>query len=325
MPRSCSPAVSEPRHRGRGAPRRGFRAAAPALLGALLAACAPKGVPAPAHAASPEVEWWPLDPPRDSWRPEALLTLPTGELIVADRSQNRLFRLVDGAVAERLPSPDRAPVEWTALSAAPGLSFYVLDGPGRRIHQYDLRGNYLGLALDLEALARREGIEDLEPAGLAVDRSGQAVVTDRLGDRLLVFAPGWLYTGTWGETGSAPGAWRRPGAVAVGDRAPFLVADAGNRRVVLLDEVGGVVAVREFEERVEGVAVLGPGRYAVSHGATVELLDEDLDPVERVLLPRAGACRERPYATAGLAGGAGVVLAGEGCGGRIARIRLGED
>jgi len=249
-----------------------------------------------------------------------VLLLPTGELVVADRFQNRLF-LLEGPDRNplRLPSPGTAPVEWTALASAPGLSFYILDGPGRRVHQYDFRGNYLGQAVDLDAVTDAEDLGPLEPGGLAVDRSGRAMVTDRLGDRLLVFGPGWNLVDIRGETGSEPGTWRRPGAIAVGARAPFLVSDEGNRRLVLLDELGDVLAVRRLEEAARGVAVLAPGRYAASVGDRVLILDAALAPVASLRFPAGSSCV--PYATGALAGDAGSVFAGEGCSGRVIRFR----
>jgi len=270
--------------------------------------------------------WWPAKPPSDSWRPSAVLVLPGSGIVVADQIKPRLFLLgTAGAEPVRLPVPDAIPVEWTALAQAPGLAFYALDGPGRAVHQYDYRGNYAGLAADLEAVSEEFGLGPVEPAGLAVDGAGKALVSDRLGDRLLVFGPGWSFLGTWGETGSDPGAWRRPAAVAVGRRAPYLVADTGNRRVVLLDELGGVVGTRGFEEPVDGVAVLGRDRYAISHGRTVEICGADLATLARVLLEAGEGCTKPPYATAALAGDATAVYAGEGCTGRVLQIRRAGD
>jgi hypothetical protein len=250
----------------------------------------------------------------------ALLALPTGDLLVAEKQQNRIFRLpTREGDPVRLVSPSPPPVEWTALSLAPGLSFYALDGPGNVVHQYDFRGNYLGVALDVGALAQNEELGPLEISGMAVERSGQALLTDRQGDRLLVFGPGWVLTGILGQTGSDPGSWRRPGPVSVGDRPPYLVADPGNLRVVLLDGLGEVLAHRELPEEPSGVAVLGEGLFAVARGATVEILDARLAPVETFSF--AALCPKGPFASGALVGMGGVVLAGEGCTGRLQEFR----
>jgi hypothetical protein len=242
-------------------------------------------------------------------------------LVIAETAQNRLFLLADrNAPPFRLPAPGRTVVEWTALAPAPGLAFYALDGPGRRIHQFDLQGNYIGVAIDLEALAQAEGLGPVEPGGLAVDAAGHGVVTDRLGDRLLVFGPGWSFLGVWGQSGSEPGSWRRPEAVAVGKQGPFLVADTGNRRVVLLDSLGDVLAVRGLEAPPRGVAIFAADRYAVSVEDRVEWMSAGLRFEEATVLP-AGTCPGGSYATRALTGNARSLFAGEGCSGRVLQLR----
>ena len=256
----------------------------------------------------------------------AALLLPTGELVVAEKGQNRIFLLRDrDAVPYRLPAPSPTPIEWTALANAPGLSFYALDGPGRKIHQYDFRGNYLGLALDIKSAVDRLDLGPVDPAGFAVDRSGRAVITDRQGDRVLLFGPGWSYLGTAGESGSLPGAWRRPAAAVATDRGLFLVADTGNRRVVLLDGVGGVSEVLETGEAPQGVATLDAGRFAVSLAGRVDILDRNLVRRESLRVWPGPECRGTAYVTPALAGTSGRIWVGEGCTGRILEIRLGGD
>ena len=293
------------------------------LLTAVAAGCASRAGTPPASGLSVGTAiWWPAGPPADRWFPVAALSLPNGKLAVAETNQNRIFLLDDpGAVPFRLPAPGRSPLEWTALAPAPGLSFYALDGPGRLIQQYDLQGNYLGLALDLNTVALDHDLGTVEPAGLAVDRTGHAVVTDRVGDRLLVFGPGWIFLGVWGQSGSEAGSWRRPGRVAVGDRPPFLVADEGNRRAVLLDGLGEVLGVWESPDAPRGVAVLGPGLYAVSEGSRVHLFGRGFIPDRTLQLPVADGCAGRGYATTALTGNDENLFLGDGCSGRVAELR----
>jgi hypothetical protein len=255
-----------------------------------------------------------------------VLVLPTREIVVAEAEQNRLYRMstADGELL-RFPSPGTSPIEWTALASSPGLAFYALDGPGRRVHQYDFQGNYLGEALDLKRLADEESLGPIEPGGLAVDRSGHGVVTDRLGDRLLAFGPGWVFQGAWGQSGADPGSWRRPGSVAVGNSPPYLVADEGNRRVVLVDAFGEAVATRDLTEAPRGVAVLGPGRYAVTYEDVVEILDRTLLPTLTIVLPRGADCSAAPYATTALAGDGIRLWVGEGCSGRLRQVPVDGD
>jgi hypothetical protein len=266
--------------------------------------------------------WWPAVAPSDPWAPVGVLRLPGDIVLIADRYQNRIFRLkAPDRPPGRLPEPNPPAVEWTALSAAPGLSFFALDGPGRFVQQFDFRGNYQGTAIDLERMAAEEGLGGIDPAGFAVDRSGRAIVTDRFGDRLLEFGPGWSFLGVWGQSGDELGSWRRPGSVAVGKRPPFLVADEGNRRVVLVDEFGEAMMMRRLFSTPVAVAVLAPSRYAVAFADTVEILDGTLHLLERVVLPKSDACRDHPFATAALAGDENTLFVGDGCTGRVLELR----
>ncbi len=296
------------------------------LLAVATLGMAAPNVPPPAQGpvTTPAVTpatWWPDSPPADSWYPVGVLRLTNGEIVIAERYQNRIFQLATpGSAPHRLPAPGTVPIEWTAVSSAPGLSFYVLDGPGRVVHQYDFRGNYLGIAVDLEQLASDEALGGIDPAGLAVDRTGRAVITDQLGDRLLEFGPGWTFLGVWGQTGERPGSWRHPGAVAVGKAPPFLIADVGNSRLVLVDAFGEVLAVRPLATSPRGVTVLEDRRYAVSFGDEVHVLDRDLATIDQWKMPKSALCGDQPYATRALAGDRTTLLVGEGCSGRVLQL-----
>ena len=257
---------------------------------------------------------WPGTPPDDPWQPTAILTLARGEVVVAERSQGRLFLMSSPeAVIKRLPAPARWVVEWTALAQAPGLSFFALDGPGRVIYQYDNQGNYLGIAVDLERVAETMELGPLEPAGLAVGRAGQAVVTDRLNDRILVFNASWDLISVWGETGSEPGQWRRPGAVAAAGES-FLVSDTGNRRLVEINGLGNVLGKAELDQPVLNVSRAG-NQWVALHGRSFVFLDKDLLPGDTVTLP--SGCGKDGLAAEALFGREGLVLVGEGCTGRV--------
>jgi hypothetical protein len=267
--------------------------------------------------------WWPAVPPRSRWFPVAALLLPTDELLVAEKAQNRLYLIPKRkGLPVRLPEPSPTPVEWTALSGAPGLALYALDGPGGKIQQFDFQGNYLGLALDLESLPTTLNLGRVDAYGLAVDRSGRAVVTDRQNDRVLLFGPGWSFLGVSGETGSAPGAWRRPGCAAASEHGLFLIVDEGNRRVVLLDAVGSVKAVHETKEVPRGVSYLGSDRFAVSLASRVEVLNVQLDLEHAYPVPPGPSCGSASYATAALTGTRDRILVGEGCSGRLLELRI---
>src|SRR5262245_29074491 len=255
--------------------------------------------------------WWPGVALSNPWTPVAALLLPTQDLLVADKAQNRLY-LLHGRDASptRLPEPSPAPVEWTALSGAPGLALYALDGPGGKVHQFDFKGNYLGVAVDVDAMAVANELGRVDARGLAVDRSGRAVVTDRQNDRVLLFGPGWSFLGVLGETGSGLGAWRRPTAAAASEKGSFLVVDEGNRRVVLLDAVGSIKASRETKEVPQGVSALGPALFAIALDDRVDVVNAGLDLVASYPVPAGPRCRGASYATSALTGSEDRILVG---------------
>ena len=267
--------------------------------------------------------WWPGGQLSNPWTPVAALLLPTEDLLVADKAQNRLYLLHDrGAAPTRLPEPSPGPVEWTALSGAPGLAIYALDGPGGKVHQFDFKGNYLGVAADFDAIAVANGLGRVDARGLAVDRSGRAVVTDRQNDRVLLFGPGWSFLGVLGETGSGLGAWRRPTAAAASPTGSFLVVDEGNRRVVLLDAVGSIKAARDTKEVPQGVSALGPEWFAIALDNRVDVVNGSLDLVASYPVPAGPRCRGASYATSAVTGSEDRIFVGEGCSGRLLELRI---
>jgi hypothetical protein len=267
--------------------------------------------------------WWPRTAPSNPWSPVAALLLPTQDLLVADKAQNRLY-LIRGrdAVPVRLPEPSPPPVEWTALSGAPGLALYALDGPGGKVHQFDFKGNYLGVAVDFDAVSLANGLGRVDARGLAVDRSGRAVVTDRQNDRVLLFGPGWSFLGVLGETGSGLGAWRRPTAAAASEKGWFLIVDEGNHRVVLLDAVGSVKTARATKEVPQGVSALGPDRFAIALDNRVDVVNAGLDLEASYPVPAGPRCGGASYATPAVTGTRECILVGEGCSGRLLELRI---
>jgi len=276
--------------------------------------------PAPADTS---LLWWPNGPLSNPWTPVAALLLPTRDLLVADKAQNRLY-LIHGrdTAPVRLPEPSPAPVEWTALSGAPGLAIYALDGPGGKVHQFDFKGNYLGVAVDFDAVALANGLGRVDARGLAVDRSGRAVVTDRQNDRVLLFGPGWSFLGVLGETGSGLGAWRRPTMAAASEKGSFLVVDEGNRRVVLLDAVGSVKTARSTKEVPQGVSALGPELFAIALDDRVDVVNTNLELVASYPVPAGPRCGGASYTTPAVTGTEDLILVGEGCSGRLLELRI---
>jgi DNA-binding beta-propeller fold protein YncE len=101
------------------------------------------------------------------------------------------------------------------------------------------------VALDFtrEDLAERVG--PVEPRALTVDRSGNVLVTEAEGDRLLVFSPGWELLYVVGGFGGGAQDFEEPeGVAAAGERV--FVADSGNGRVQVLDRLGRFLTTWEL-------------------------------------------------------------------------------
>jgi DNA-binding beta-propeller fold protein YncE len=148
-----------------------------------------------------------------------------------------------------------------------GLSLLVLDAGGRRIHEFHSRGEYLGVGLDLANGDLSERLGAVDPRGLAADRSGNVLVTEREGDRLLVFSPDWVLVSVAGGFGGGARTFEEPeGVAATGER--IFVADSGNGRVQVLDLQGRFLSSWPLPGggRPLGLAVDGRGNLLVADG-----------------------------------------------------------
>jgi DNA-binding beta-propeller fold protein YncE len=119
------------------------------------------------------------------------------------------------------------------------------------------------LALSAPELERRLG--EVDPRGIALDRSGNLLVTDREGDRLLVFAANRDLLYEAGGFGDGAQQLEDPEGVVTSPTRIF-VADSGNGRVQVLNPQG------RFQEswplpgggRPAGLAADGEGRLYVT-------------------------------------------------------------
>jgi DNA-binding beta-propeller fold protein YncE len=179
--------------------------------------------------------------PGEFHRPRALAPTASGGLLVTDTGNNRVQCLDAageflweaggmGTAEGRLRRP-------TGAALATGLEFLILDAGSRRIHQFHARGDYQGVILDFSRpdLVRKLG--EVDPRGIAVDRTGNVLVTEREGDRLLVFSPSWELLYAIGGFGGGSESFEEPeGVIVAGER--IYVADSENARVQVLDSLG---------------------------------------------------------------------------------------
>lgn len=261
----------------------------PALLTALVVGCAaapppPAGDATAASSGSVSLRAiGRLDPPSGPGRfdPSVLAVDAKDRLLVADAARGTIF-VYDG------PGP---PVGWLAepppggsvgggprfqdirsIVTSSGLDIFVLDaGPGR-VYSYDLTNQLRGTTLDLESPSIEGRFGRVRGSALALDRSGQPIVADEEGDRLLVFSPQWEPSHTIGGPGLTSGGFRDPTALAVDSRGRILVADRGNRLIQMFGAVGGWIDEFRTEHAPESVVSNAEGDTFVGDAAGFVLI-----------------------------------------------------
>jgi DNA-binding beta-propeller fold protein YncE len=80
------------------------------------------------------------------------------------------------------------------------------------------------------------------PRGIAVDRSGNILVSDTNNGRIQKFTPAGVYLNLFGSLGRNPGEFKEPNGIAVDSKGNIYVADVGNHRVQKLTGDGRFIA-----------------------------------------------------------------------------------
>jgi DNA-binding beta-propeller fold protein YncE len=115
------------------------------------------------------------------------------------------------------------------------------NGRGHQIVKLDPRGNVL-LALGAAGVAGGGPDHFNGPTGVVVAPNGDVFVTDghepESNNRVVKFASDGRYIKEWGGTGSAPGQFLVPHAIALDSRGRLLVADRDNNRIQIFDQDG---------------------------------------------------------------------------------------
>jgi DNA-binding CsgD family transcriptional regulator/sugar lactone lactonase YvrE len=168
-----------------------------------------------------------------------------GTLFIADRAENRVWKLVPGAST---PTPyagtgeagalgdlgpaKSAQLDWpTGLAIGQNGDLYIADTQNDRIRRVDLKGTITTVAREAHLLI---------PFGLAYRADGTLFISDTGHNQILeVLASGDIVTvagtgsnGFFGDGGGASEAeLSGPEAVAVDGKGKLLVADSGNHRV----------------------------------------------------------------------------------------------
>jgi DNA-binding beta-propeller fold protein YncE len=108
------------------------------------------------------------------------------------------------------------------------------------------------------------------PAGIAVDRNGNFLVSDTNNGRIEKFSPTGTFLDIIGTKGSGAGQLGAPNGIAVDSAGNIYVADAGNHRVQKLAADGKLIA----EWKGPDVGFYGPRRIAIGPDDSVYVLDQ---------------------------------------------------
>jgi DNA-binding beta-propeller fold protein YncE len=212
----------------------------------------------------------------DRFTPSQIAVDPRGRILVADAARGAVYVfdrngiptgfLADPAPADQVGGAPRF-LDVRGIAAGSGLSVFVLDAGTGRISNYDLNGQLRGTVLDLAGSGVETRFGVIRAGGMTLDPTGQAVITDREGDRLVLFDPQWAPSHELGGPGSGGGGFRDPAGLAADARGRLVVADRGNRLVQVLDAFGSPLADYPFEHAPESVAVDRAGNIYVGDAA----------------------------------------------------------
>jgi sugar lactone lactonase YvrE len=114
--------------------------------------------------------------------------------------------------------------------------------------------------------------------GLAVDKSGNVIITDWGSDHVLMYDSGGKFVRRWGSTGEGDGQLRYPQGVAVDASGNIIVADMNNHRIQVFDSKGNFL--RKFGSigsgdgqlsMPTGVGVDAAGNILVADGSRIQV------------------------------------------------------
>ena len=220
--------------------------------------------------------------------PRGLAVDPTGRLFVSDTVDSRVeeFAPISDAYLGTLPSPGGYTTGFNrpaGIAVDPRGSLYVTDPADGRISRFWGDGTYL---------SELGGPADIGGAGLSeagsaavVSGTGDLYVADTDHSRILVYSPtGTLLArfgagGGNGASGSGPGEFDHPEALAVDNAGDVYVADTYNNRIVELSPAGA--AINEWGSRGTGDGRFhSPTGIALDAASNVYVVDSENNRVE---------------------------------------------
>jgi hypothetical protein len=161
--------------------------------------------------------------------PGAATCLVDGQLLVHDLAAGRLV-VLDSALKVRTTVEIAETI--AGLAAGSGGGFYATVPGAAEVRRYGANGEELS-SLTLPGLDPTPAW----PVGLIVEPSGEVVVVDRHGGRILVMGASGRWAGSGSRRGWEPGLLRFPADLARLPDGRIVVADQGNARIQLFRRI----------------------------------------------------------------------------------------
>jgi hypothetical protein len=212
-------------------------------------------------------------PPRlGPFLPEAVAADAFGRVFALDRGAGRIVRFDPGGAVTAFGASEqgggRTPI-LTGIFARRGPDLYAIDDAAGVLYRFDLDGGLRATVNYAEGL-REAGLVPGRAADFALGPSGELLLLDRIGGRLLLFARDGRYVTDLFAGLSGAARPRAPARLAVTDDGSLFVLDIAGCRVRRLTREGVTEADWPGLEPGEST-VEPPGLLAVTNGGRVIL------------------------------------------------------
>ena len=174
---------------------------------------------------------------------DGVLDSPTG--LAVDASENVFVTNKTEDIIQKFDSDGNYLLKWGGTGCATGQmtdpaaiavgasgNVYVADTKCERVQEFDGSGNYLsdfGSFGDCLLSCLDGQVKD--PAGIAVDGSGNVYVADTGNHRIQEWDAAGAFVQKWGSNGSGDGQFKSPKGIAIDGSGDVWVADSGNNRI----------------------------------------------------------------------------------------------
>ncbi len=183
-------------------------------------------------------------------QPSRLARDGLGRLFIVDRSETRLFRIDPDSMWKSFGLGDQGGSRVARLSAlfgARGTELFALDGQTSTLYAFDLDGHWR-TALTYAPAVEGDELGLVDPVDFVLTKTGELVVLDRVGGRLLLFDRFGAYLTDLAAAGSGDARLRSPTRLAVDDAGDLYVLDPAAGSVLRYSRQGVVLPNWRFDE-----------------------------------------------------------------------------